>query len=98
MGNVCRIGDSISCGDHVAQGSSNVFANGMPITHNGRKRTTGHGCFPPTTLKGPWTSTVFVNGEPVALLNVTKIVPHKCGKKSHDGIVSSGASTVSFEA
>lgn len=97
MGNVVRIADSVSCGDHSAQGSSNVFADGMPITHNGKKRTTGHGCFAPTVFAGPWTSTVFVNNEPVALKGKTKIVPHKCKKKVHDGVASSSANTVSFE-
>ena len=98
MGNVIRIGDSVTCGDHAAQGSSNVFAGGMPVTTEGKKKTTGHGCFPPTVFLGPWTSTVFVNSQAVALKDKTKIRPHRCGKKSHDGKASSGASTVSFEA
>lgn len=98
MGNVVRIGDSVSCGDHAAEGSSNVFANGMPVTTEGKKSTTGHGCFPPTVFIGPWTSTVFVNSKVVALNGSTKIKVHCCGPKCHDGIASSGASTVSFEA
>jgi uncharacterized Zn-binding protein involved in type VI secretion len=97
MGNVVRIGDSVSCGDHAAEGSSNVFANGMPVTTEGKKSTTGHGCFPPTVFIGPWTSTVFVNGNAVALNGSTKIKEHQCGKQHHDGVASSGASTVSFE-
>lgn len=97
MGNVVRIGDKVSCGDNSAQGSSNVFANGMPITHKGRPMTTGHGGFPPTPFIGPWTSTVFVNGQPVALKNKTKIQRHKHKKKSHDGVAVTGAATVSFE-
>jgi uncharacterized Zn-binding protein involved in type VI secretion len=98
MGNVVRIGDSVSCGDHSAVGSKNVFCEGMPVTHAGKKTTTGHGCFPPTVFVGPWSSTVFVNNQPVAIKGKTKITPHKCGKKSHDGIASSSASTVSIEA
>jgi len=98
MGNVVRIGDSVTCGDHSNQGSGNVFANGMPITHQGKKTTTGHGCFPPTVFIGPWTSTVFVNGQPVAIKNKTKIQRHCCGKHCHDGVASTGASTVFFEA
>lgn len=98
MGNVVRLGDSVSCGDHSAVGSRNVFCEGMPVTHSGKKTTTGHGCFPPTVFVGPWSSTVFVNGQPVAIKGKTKITPHKCGKKSHDGIASSSASTVSIEA
>jgi hypothetical protein len=38
-----------------------------------------------------------VNNKAVALKGKTKITPHKCGKSSHDGIATSGASTVSFE-
>lgn len=98
MGNVVRLGDSVTCGDRAAQGSANVFANGMPITHEGRKKTIGHGCFPPTVFIGPWTSTVFVNEKPVALKGITKIEKHCCGRSCHDGVASSGAATVSFEA
>lgn len=96
-GNVVRIGDRVSCGDNAAQGSGNVYANGMPITHQGRKMTSGHGCFPPTVFLGPWTSTVFVNNRPVALKGKTKIAPHRCGRSAHDGQVVTGASTVYFE-
>jgi uncharacterized Zn-binding protein involved in type VI secretion len=96
-GNVVRIGDSVSCGDHSADGSANVFANGMPITHQGMKTTTGHGCFPPTVFIGPWTSTVFVNNNTVALKGKTNILPHRCGKSVHGGVATSGADTVSFE-
>lgn len=98
MGNVVRIGDSVSCGDHSAVGSGNVFANGIPITHQGRKVTTGHGCFPPTVFIGPWTTTVFVNNQLVALKGKTKIAPHHCGNTTHGGVASSGSATVFFEA
>ena len=97
-GNVVRIGDSVSCGDHAAEGSPTVFANGMPITHYGKRRTTGHGCFPPTVFSGAWTSTVSVNNQVVALKNITNIVPHRCGKKTHGGVAITGGATVSFEA
>lgn len=96
MGNVSRLGDSISCGDHIAAGSSDVLADGMPITTADTPNTTGHGCFPPTVLVGPWSTTVFVNGSPVALLG-TNISAHKCGKKSHIGSVSSCAASVWIE-
>lgn len=98
MGNVVRLGDSVSCGDHAAQGSSNVFANGMPITNEGKKKTTGHNGFPPTVFIGPWTSTVFVNNNKVALKGITKIQKHTKKRSTHDGVASSGAATVSFEA
>jgi hypothetical protein len=97
MGNVVRIGDSVSCGAHSAAGSSNVFVNGLPVTHEGKRNVTGHGCFAPTVFNGPWTSTVFVNNEPVALKGVTIIVPHKCGHSAHKGTASSGSPDVSFE-
>ena len=97
MGNVARIGDDISCGDHIKSGSGNVFANGMPVTTQASKSTLGHECFPPTDLAGPWSSTVFVNNAPVAIKGKTQIVIHKCGKKWHGGTVSSGAGTVSIE-
>ncbi len=98
MGNVVRIGDSVTCGDHSAEGSSNVFAGGMPIATKGKPSTTGHGCFPPSKFIGPFTSTVFVNGQPVVLKNKTKIQAHCCGKSCHDGTASTAAATVSFEA
>jgi uncharacterized Zn-binding protein involved in type VI secretion len=97
MGNVVRIGDSVSCGDHSASGSSNVFANGLPVTHQGQRTTTGHGCFPPTVFIGAWSSTVFVNNQPVALKGKTKIQPHRCGKRAHDGVASSSSPDVSIE-
>jgi len=97
-GNVVRIGDKVSCGDNSAQGSGNVYANGMPITHEGRKNTTGHGCFAPTVFLGPWTKTVFVNNQAVALKDKTKIQPHRCKKKIHDGVAVTGSPTVYFEA
>ena len=97
MGNVVRLCDSVSCGDHAANGSPNVFAGSMPVTHAGVPATTGHGCFPPSVFVGPWTSTVFVNNNPVALSGKTKIATHRCGSSSHDGVASSAASTVSFE-
>lgn len=97
MSNTVRIGDNVSCGDHSAAGSGNVFANGLPITHQGKKTTTGHGCFPPTVFIGPWSSTVFVNNQPVALKGKTKIQIHRCGKSKHDGVASSASPDVHIE-
>ncbi len=97
MGNVVRIGDTVSCGDHSASGSGDVFVNGMPVTHAEAKTTTGHGCFPPTVFIGGWSSTVFVNSQPVALKNKTRIQPHKCGKRQHDGVAITGSPDVSIE-
>lgn len=96
-GNVVRIGDSISCTDHASTGSANVFVNGLPVVHSGASTTTGHGCFPPTIFIGPWSSTVFVNGHNMAIKNVTKIMPHRCGKHTHDGVVITGSTDVYIE-
>lgn len=97
MGNVVRVGDSVSCGSSAAGGSGNVFANGMPITTSGTPATTGHGCFPGSVFTGGWSSTVFVNNNPVALLGVTAMAPHRCGKQVHGGIAASASPTVSIE-
>lgn len=97
MGNIVRLGDSVSCGDHSASGSPNVFVNGLPVTHQGHKITTGHGCFPPTVFAGGWSGTVFVNNELVALKGKTKILPHRCGKHIHTGTVISGSLDVFIE-
>lgn len=97
MGNVLRIGDSVSCGDHAAQGSSDVFSDGMPIVTAGKKATTGHGCFPPTVFVGGWSGTVFVNNQPVGVKGRTQIEPHRCGKSMHGGVASTGSGTVSVE-
>jgi hypothetical protein len=97
MGNVVRIGDGVSCGDFSAQGSDNVFANGMPITHMGQRMTTGHYCFPPSVFISNFSNTVFVNKQPVALKNKTRIMLHICGKRWHDGVAIQGSPDVSIE-
>lgn len=97
MGNVVRIGDSVSCGDHAAMGSANVLMGGMPTTTAATPATTGHGCFPPTVFIGPWSTTVFVNNSPVALKGKTAIATHCCGIPCHNGIAVTGAGTVSIE-
>lgn len=97
MGNVVRIGDGVTCGDHSASGSGDVFCNGMPVTHQGQRTTTGHGCYPPTVFISGWSSTVFVNNQPVALKDRTKIQVHRCGDNWHDGIANTGSPDVSVE-
>lgn len=98
MAGVGRVADSVSCGDHAATGSVNVFANGLPIVHQGAKTTTGHGCFPPTVFVSGWSSTVFVNNNVVALQGKTKIVPHKCGRSIHGGTLVTGSPDVLIES
>lgn len=97
-GAVARIGDSISCGDHLATGSSDVFANGMPISTSDQKITTGHGCFPPTVLVSGFSTSVFINNAPAAISGISKIQIHVCGKQKHDGIVISGSPSVFVES
>ena len=97
MGNVIRIGDSVSCGDHSAAGSGDVFVNGLPVTNEGAKTTTGHGCYPSTVFVNGWSSTVFVNNNAVALKGKTKIKSLSCGDECHTGIASTASTDVSIE-
>lgn len=91
-GNVVRIGDNVSCGDHAAEGSGNVFANHIGVSHRGKRKTTGHPKkHKPTEFKGPYSSTVFVNNQPVVLKGRTEIIPHD-RKKDHKGAKASSAS------
>lgn len=96
MGNVVRVGDTVSCGDHAAEGSANVFANGMPIAHKGKHTTTGHGCFPPSVFISGLSNTVFVNNSPVVLKGAS-IQPHRCGKAVHSGDAVVSSPDVSIE-
>lgn len=97
-GNTVRIGDTVSCGDHAAAGSPNVFANGLPVSHGGARATTGHGCFHPTVFAGPFSTTVFVNSQPVVLRGRTQIVAHRCGKAVHGGTAVTGSLDVYVES
>ena len=98
MGNVVRLGDSVSCGDHAATGASDVFANSLPVVTEEFNTTTGHGCYPSTIFTGAWSTSVFVNGYPVALLNITNIRPHRCGHSTHGGVASTASPDVSIES
>ncbi len=98
MAEVATIANLITCGSFTAEGSTDVYYNGMPVTTAGTPSTTGHGCFPGSVLIGPWSQTVFVNGHPVALRGVTAMAPHKCGRKKHGGIITTGGNpTVEIE-
>ena len=97
MAGVVRVGDSVSCGDHAGQGSSDVFMGGMPVVTKSTPSTTGHGCFPPSRFIGPYSKSVFVNGSPIALKGKTKIAVHSCGKNHHDGIAMTGSGSVLVE-
>lgn len=76
MTGIARIGDTLSDGDHIAQGSPDFFVNNKPVALKGHL-TTGHGCFVPSIITDPVSSTFFVNGIPVAFAGSTN-VPHVC--------------------
>ena len=91
---IARIGDKISCGDTIGEGSSNVFANGIPVMREVIDQTTGHGCWPPTFVI-PGSPNVFINNRKVVRVG-DPIVPHTCPTipETHGGVVSSGSPNV----
>lgn len=90
---MAKIGDTISCGDVIAEGCKSVYIDNLPVVVRGC-RTTGHDLYPPSVIDGPCTSQCFINDIPVALDGITTIVPHKKRRKPlHAGTaVSSGCS------
>lgn len=90
---VARIGDPISCGDTIAQGSGNVFANGIPVTRINVDATAGHPCGP-TTVMQSGSPSVYVNNIPTVRVG-DDIVDHgTCDDPPHDGTVSVGSPNV----
>lgn len=91
---VARIGDPISCGDVLAQGSGNVFANGIPVSRINVDLTAGH-CFSPVPVISASPS-VFTNslatdrvGDPIDGAS------HCCpGSDCHPGDVANGSPNV----
>ena len=82
-----RLGDPISCGDVIAQGSGNCFMNGMPVARVG-DLTAGH-CYPPVpVLVG--IPRFYVNNILAAVVG-NPIPTHSCGDDSHNGVVSVGS-------
>lgn len=91
----CRIGDPFTCGDVEAQGSGNVFVNGIPATRINVDFTAGH-CFPPVQV---------VSGSPNVFINQGKggdasarvgdpHAGHCCPPPCHGGNVSDGSPNV----
>jgi uncharacterized Zn-binding protein involved in type VI secretion len=73
MGAIQKVGDPISCGDAHAEGSHNVYINGVSVARAG-DLSTGHSSFPPTpAIEG--SASVFVNGLPV-VRNGDAYAPH----------------------
>lgn len=91
MNGAARIGDVLSDGDVIVMGSGNVFINGIPAVRQG-DATSGHGCFPPTTI-ATGSPTVFVNGIPLVRVTDTN-VPHVCGPIVDFGILENASSDV----
>lgn len=59
MPGIVRIGDNVSCGDVMAQGSGNVFANSIPVSRQDVDFTAGH-C---------WASVPVTDGSPDVFVN-----------------------------
>lgn len=94
MPQTARIGDPFAAGDAVAQGSPNVLVNNIPVARQG-DATTGHGCFPPSTIiEGA--GSVLVNNIPVAYVGHKNVV-HCCGPSCHDEAIISGSGDVITE-
>lgn len=90
---VCRLGDPVSCGDNMIEGSGNVFAEGSPVCRVRVDKTAGH-CFLPTVVSSG-SENVFVNGSAVVRIG-DPIIPHTCPPppSTHGGALSAGATNV----
>jgi len=88
-----RIGDPISCGDTMAQGSPDVFCNGLPWSRVGPDKTAGH-CYNSTPLASG-SPNVFINGI-AAGRQGDPIVAHTCSPipSTHGGSVAVGSPDV----
>lgn len=88
---MARIGDTISCGDVIAEGCRTVYIDNLPVVLRGC-RTTGHDLYPPSVIEGPCTSGCFINDIPVALDGISFIRPHKKRRKPlHAGTATCGS-------
>jgi uncharacterized Zn-binding protein involved in type VI secretion len=71
----------------------------MPSQSRLGDKSTGEGCFPPTSIISAVSSTVFVNGIAAAVIG-SQFAPHTCGRTTHSGAsrqIVAGSSTVSFD-
>lgn len=75
MPGIVRIGDNVSCGDVMAQGSGNVFANSIPVSRQGVDFTAGH-CYPPITVISAFSPNVFANT--INVDRVGSVLPTHC--------------------
>ncbi len=89
---IIRIGDPVSCGDVMAEGSGDVFANDIPVSRVGVDLTAGH-CYAPTPVSSG-SPDVFANNIPVDRVG-DPIVPHSCPDVgAHGGNMSNGSPNV----
>jgi uncharacterized Zn-binding protein involved in type VI secretion len=88
---VIRIGDPISCGDVMGNGSMNVYVNNIPVSRMGIDLTAGL-CFSPTPISSA-SPNVFINSIPVNRVG-DPIVVHCCGPVCHGGEASMGSPNV----
>lgn len=93
MPQIARLGDPVNCPgtDTLAEGSGNVFANGLPVVRVLTDYTAGH-CHPPVQIV-LGSSTVFVNGISVARVGDPNSSP-SCSGTPHSGVVSVGSPDV----
>jgi uncharacterized Zn-binding protein involved in type VI secretion len=75
----------------MAQGSGNVFVNGIPFSRQGIDLTAGH-CFPPVPVMAA-SPNVFVNGSKADRVG-DPISPHCCGNSCHAGSMANGSPDV----
>lgn len=94
MPKITRVADPVSCGDHLAEGSPDVFANNLPVVRL-NDPTTGHGCFPSTVIIST-VKTVYANNILVSAVGVSNIETHCC-VICHSGSVSDGSPNVFAE-
>lgn len=89
-----RLGDPISCGDTMIEGSGDVFVNGIPVCRVRRDKTAGH-CFLPTTISSGGPENVLVNGSPIVRVG-DPIIPHTCPPPpvTHGGAAATGSPDV----
>lgn len=100
---VAGIGDTISCGDTLPNGSDDVFVNDNGIVRLGDQTAghtpIGHGFYPPTAVVNG-SGSVFVNNRPVvwdgATISVHKDPPHD-NSHPHGGSVTATSSDVFSE-
>lgn len=88
----CRLGDPISCGDTMAQGSPDVFCNGLPWTRVG-DMTAGH-CYSATPIASG-SPNVSINNKAAARQS-DPITAHTCSPipSTHGGNVAVGSPDV----